>query len=95
LGEGHRQASTGGRVIYFYSNGSATPNRGAEVCKSRALNLAMLQFSLLQVIHQLHRAVLDCGIESYIEKVNSIEFYLSIYILCPPLICIPAISAVL
>ena len=36
----------------------------------------------LQVIHQLHRAVLDCGIESYIEKVAWINDFCLAPIMC-------------
>ena len=68
LGQG--QVSGGGGVVYFYSNGSATANRGAEVCKCRAFLFSILSLDTPQVIHQLHRAVLDCGIESFIEQVR-------------------------
>jgi hypothetical protein len=39
----------------------------------------------LQVIHQLHRAVLDCGIESYIEKVASTNDCCLAPLMCPRL----------
>ena len=45
-GQGLRQATTGGRVIYFYSNGSATANRGAEVCSPRERPLWYQSFIL-------------------------------------------------
>lgn len=78
LAEGSVRTVAGGRVVYFYSNGSATANRGAEVRELRALSSLICQLVLLQVIHQLHRAVLDCGIESYIEKVLTSAMFLSL-----------------
>lgn len=71
----HARGAVGERnVVYFYSNGSATANRGAEVSDCGIVRYAVFRFNMCQVIHQLHRAVLDCGIESYIEKVAWSEF---------------------
>jgi hypothetical protein len=46
---------------------------------------AVFHFNMCQVIHQLHRAVLDCGIESYIEKVTRPVFSCVTSLSLPPL----------